>query len=98
MTAFDRAWALVKEALPNHKAGCELRLNGYYPHYSHRKYSGECTCHKMCIQCEKKEKWGFPHHDTDLCFDCTEQAAKEGLIDDPLINFMSEHEWRRDNA
>jgi hypothetical protein len=85
-------------ALPGHKPGCELRLNGYYPDYSQHRLSGECTCDRMCIQCEKKEKWGFPHHDTDLCFDCSEQAAKEGLIEHPLINFMSEHEWRGDNT
>lgn len=85
-------------ALPGHKPGCELRLNGYYPHYSSRKYSGDCTCDTMCVNCGGKERWGFPYNDTDLCFDCTERAAREGLIEHPLVNFMSEHEWRRDNT
>ena len=117
MTAFDRAWELVKglyedipkeerkqyyagslNALPSHKPGCGLRLNGYYPEYSDRKYSNECTCDQMCINCEEKERWGFPHNNTDLCFNCTEEVARQGLIEDPLINFEAEHRMRRENT
>lgn len=75
-------------ALPGHKPGCDLRLNGYYPHYSASKYSGKCTCEAQCANCGAKEKWGYPYNDTDLCFDCTEKLAGQGVIDDPLINWM----------
>jgi hypothetical protein len=75
-------------ALPGHKPGCDLRLNGYYPHYSDSQYSGECTCEAQCVSCGAKEKWGYPHNDTDLCFDCTENMTGQGVIDDPLIDFM----------
>ena len=75
-------------ALPGHKPGCDLRLNGYYPHYSASKYHGKCTCEAQCANCGAKEKWGYPHNDTDLCFDCTEKLAGQGVIDDPLINWM----------
>ena len=75
-------------ALPGHKPGCDLRLNGYYPHYSASKYSGKCTCEAQCANCGAKEKWGYPHNDTDLCFDCSENMAGQGVIDDPLMNWM----------
>jgi len=75
-------------ALPGHKPGCDLRLNGYYPHYSASKYSGKCTCEAQCANCGAKEKWGYPYNDTDLCFDCTENMAGQGVINHPLINWM----------
>jgi len=75
-------------ALPGHKPGCDLRLNGYYPHYSASKYSGKCTCEAQCANCGAKEKWGYPYNDTDLCFDCTENMAGQGVINDPLMNWM----------
>jgi len=100
MTAFDTAWDLLK-ALSGHKQGCELRLNGYYPHYSHRKYTGECNCDDLCVRCEKKPIWIKEH--TALCFDCSLDAVKEGLIEPhPIqqfyLDYTREQQWRRDNA
>ena len=84
----EKYYAGSLNALPGHKPGCDLRLNGYYPYYSDRKYSGECTCEAQCVNCGAKEKWGYPFHDTDLCFDCTENMVGQGVISHPLIDFM----------
>ena len=85
------------ESLPGHKKGCELRLNGYYPDYSHKQYDGECTCDSLCVGCDTHPIWIKDH--TDLCWNCSMKASQQGLIEPhPIMQYYLETQWMRDNT